>query len=140
LDKSLQQRLIGAILLVALGVIFIPVLLDGSGYKSRQERNIVMPAAPEFPPVKEFRPKKEVPAPKAAPAPVAAAKTEAPAPPAAREQPVKAFALQVSTVTVKGNAYALRDKLRKKAILPMLRRAPRMAKPAIVFVLAPSSI
>jgi len=110
----LQQRLIGAVLLVAVGVIFIPVLLDGSGYKSRQERIIEMPAAPEFPPVKAFSSKKEVTAPKSAPVPVAAAKTEPSVSSAAPEQPVKAFALQVSTVTIKDNAYALRDKLRKK--------------------------
>jgi DedD protein len=114
LDKSLQQRLIGAVLLVALGVIFIPVLLDGSGYKSRQERMIEMPAAPEFPAVREFSPKTEVTVSKPPPAPVAAAKAESSVSAAAPEQPVKAFALQVSTVTIKDNAYALRDKLRKK--------------------------
>ena len=118
MDKSLQQRLIGAVLLVALGVIFIPVLLDGSGYKSRQERSIEVPVAPEFPPVQEFKPKTEVPDLKTSSAPVAAARTESPKSSpkstAAPKQPVKAFALQVSTVTVKNNAYALRDKLRKK--------------------------
>ncbi len=106
--------MIGAVLLVALGVIFIPVLLDGSGYKSRQERTIEMPPPPEFPPVTEFKPKTELTVPKPASVPVTAAKTEASKPAPAAEQPVKAFALQVSTVTIKDNAYALRDKLRKK--------------------------
>jgi DedD protein len=128
LDKSLQQRLIGAVLLVALGVIFIPVLLDGSGYKSRQERSIEMPAAPEFPPVKEFKPKTEVPDLKTASAPIAPAKTESPTSSAAPEQPVKAFALQVSTVTIKDNAYALRDKLRKKGYSAYVETRTRNGK------------
>ena len=110
----MQQRLIGAVLLVALGVIFIPVLLDGSGYKSRQERTIEVPAAPEFPPVQDFEPKTKVPELKTSSKPVTTPRPESPTSSAAPEPPVKAFALQVSTVTVKNNAYALRDKLRKK--------------------------
>lgn len=100
---------------MALGVIFIPVLLDGSGYKSRQERTIEVPPAPEFPPVQAFEPTTKAPDLKTSSTPpVAAARPESPTSSAAPEQPVKAFALQVSTVTVKNNAYALRDKLRKK--------------------------
>jgi len=112
LDKTLQQRLLGAILLVALGVIFIPVLLDGSGFKSRQGRSIEMPAEPEFPPLSEVKLKPVVPTRiKEKPAPVK--KPESRKPKTELKQPVKAFSLQVSTVTVKNNAYALRDKLRK---------------------------
>ena len=106
----MQQRLIGAILLVALGVIFIPVLLDGSGFKSRNSRSIEMPPEPKYPPLSEItlepvvpthvkqKPESSKPKPKT--------KT-------ALKQPGNAFALQVSTVTIKDNAYALRDKLRK---------------------------
>ena len=36
MEAPLQQRIVGAIVLVTLGVIFIPALLDGSGFKSRQ--------------------------------------------------------------------------------------------------------
>jgi DedD protein len=113
LDKTLKQRLIGAILLVALGVIFIPVLLDGSGYKSRQERSIQMPTEPEYPPLSEVQLKPVEPiyrkTPPAEPAPAIEPATPKTTP---LKKPVKAFALQVSTVTVKKNAYALRDKLR----------------------------
>jgi len=112
LDKSLQQRLIGAILLVALGVIFIPVLLDGSGFKSRTGRSIEMPAEPEFPPLSEIELKPVVPT---------HVKQKSASEPAGNstknrtvlKEPTNAFALQVSTVTIKDNAYALRDKLRK---------------------------
>ena len=40
MEKKLQQRLVGAIALVAVGVIVIPVILDGSGYKSRHEKTV----------------------------------------------------------------------------------------------------
>ena len=117
-------------MLVALGVIFIPVLLDGSGFKSRQGRSITMPPEPEFPPLSEIKLK-----------PVARARDdESPAPAestgtAARttastelKQPVKAFALQVSTVTIRDNAYALRDKLRKEGYAAYVEKRTRNGK------------
>ena len=118
MDTTLQQRLIGAILLVTLGVIFIPVLLDGSGFKSRNSRSIEMPPEPKFPPLSEIKLEPVVPThlkQKSAPTP-APVKKPVPSKPKAKtklKQPGNAFALQVSTVTIKDNAYALRDKLRK---------------------------
>jgi DedD protein len=116
LDKTLQQRLIGAILLVALGVIFIPVLLDGSGFKSRNSRSIEMPPEPEFPPLSEITLEPVVPThvkQKSANTTVKKSESSKPKTKTALKQPGNAFALQVSTVTIKDNAYALRDKLRK---------------------------
>ena len=117
MDKSLQQRLIGAILLVALGVIFIPVLLDGSGFKSRNSRSIEMPPEPEFPPLSEIELEPVVPThikQKSASAPASKPQSSRPKARTELKAPTNAFALQVSTVTVKDNAYALRDKLRKQ--------------------------
>jgi DedD protein len=116
LDKALQQRLIGAILLVALGVIFIPVLLDGSGFKSRNSRSIEMPPEPEFPPLSEIKLDPVIPThvkQRSVSAPVIKPESSKPKTKTALKQPGNAFALQVSTVTIKKNAYALRDKLRK---------------------------
>lgn len=116
MDKTLQQRLIGAILLVTLGVIFIPVLLDGSGFKSRNSRSIEMPPEPKFPPLSEIKLEPVVPThvkQKSAPVIVKQPEPGNPITSAALKQPGNAFALQVSTVTVKDNAYTLRDKLRK---------------------------
>jgi DedD protein len=116
LDKALQQRLIGAILLVALGVIFIPVLLDGSGFKSRNSRSIEMPPEPEFPPLSEIKLDPVVPThvkQRSVSTPVIKPESSKPKTKTALKQPGNAFALQVSTVTIKKNAYALRDKLRK---------------------------
>ena len=53
MEASLQQRIVGAIVLVTLGVIFIPALLDGSGYKSRQVQDIEIKEKPEFPPLSQ---------------------------------------------------------------------------------------
>lgn len=130
MDKTLQQRLIGAILLVALGVIFIPVLLDGSGYKSRQGRSIQMPAEPQFPPLSEITLEPVAPPrTKAKLTPAAEKKPEARKPKTTElEQPVKAFALQVSTVTIKDNAYALRDKLRKSGYSAYVETRTRNGK------------
>lgn len=112
----MQQRLIGAILLVTLGVIFIPVLLDGSGFKSRNSRSIEMPPEPKFPPLSEIKLEPVVPTHTRQKSAPSAEKKPAPGEPQTKtelKQPSNAFALQVSTVTVKDNAYALRDKLRK---------------------------
>ncbi len=115
LDKTLQQRLIGAILLVALGVIFIPVLLDGSGFKSRNSRSIEVPPEPEFPPLSEIKLDPVTPTHLKKKTESSANKpaSSAPANRTQLKQPTNAFSLQVSTVTIKDNAYDLRDKLRK---------------------------
>lgn len=107
MDKTLQQRLVGAIVLVALGVIFIPALLDGSGYKSRQQETTEVPSKPSFPSTKE---EKVTPI----PTPVEITKKEvekkkAETPPRA----IESWALQVGTFDDKKNAEALRDRLRK---------------------------
>jgi len=131
LDKTLQQRLIGAILLVALGVIFIPVLLDGSGFKSRNSRSIEMPPEPKFPPLSEIKLEPVVPThlnQKSASTPVKKSESGKPETKTALKQPVTAFALQVSTVTIKDNAYALRDKLRKDGYAAYVESGTRNGK------------
>jgi len=48
LSQAMKQRLVGAIVLGCLAIIFLPILLDGEGV-SPAEMNIVIPAAPAFP-------------------------------------------------------------------------------------------
>lgn len=118
MDKQLQQRLIGAIVLVSLGVIFIPALLDGSGFKSRHERSIEIPQQPEFAPLtqlevakiktpieirKEKKKQQDKQKQKLKPA-IAVKKKKA--------EPIQAWALQVGTFSQKANALVLQDKLR----------------------------
>ena len=111
MEAPLQQRIVGAIVLVTLGVIFIPALLDGSGYKSRQVQDIEIKDKPEFPPLsqKKLKPvatpleknKQEV------------SKVQAADPKQAHKKPIKSFALQVGTFKSNENAVKMRDTMRK---------------------------
>lgn len=49
MDSGLKQRLVGAVVLVALAVIFLPMLLDGSGARERLNEDIAIPEQPEAP-------------------------------------------------------------------------------------------
>ena len=121
----------GAILLVALGVIFIPVLLDGSGFKSRNTRSIEMPPEPKFPPLSEIELEPVVPTHVKQMSEDATAKDSGSGKPktkTALKEPVNAFALQVSTVTIKDNAYSLRDKLRKEGYAAYVESSTRNGK------------
>ncbi|MCG6936944.1 MAG: SPOR domain-containing protein [Gammaproteobacteria bacterium] len=111
MEAHLQQRIVGAIVLVTLGVIFIPALLDGSGYRSRQAQDIRVKEKPEFPPLSQ----KEV---KPIATPLETIKqnqAEARKSDAEDHQKktIKSFALQVGTFDSNENAEKLRDELRK---------------------------
>jgi len=135
LDFTLKQRLAGAIVLISLGVIFIPMLLDGAGMKEQERLEVRMPPKPryDFPrhieplplpePTKPEPAEKPVEKPKSvekAPEPVKKVKKPAPEPvivekPAqeAPETPMTSYVVQVGSFSDKNNALALRDKLRK---------------------------
>jgi len=49
LTAALKQRLVGAALLVALAVIFVPMLLDGSGARQQLNDALTIPEQPEAP-------------------------------------------------------------------------------------------
>ncbi|MGB5397657.1 MAG: SPOR domain-containing protein [Gammaproteobacteria bacterium] len=98
MGTELQQRIIGAIVLVALGVIFIPALLDGSGYRSREARTIEIPAPPEFPPLSQTR-LEPIPTPVDAKIKQVEKQQQQQA-----QEPVQAWALQAGTFSSKANA------------------------------------
>jgi len=107
MEAPLQQRIVGAIVLVTLGVIFIPALLDGSGYKSRQIQDIKVKDKPDFPPLtqKKLKP---------IPTPVEQIKVEqkkvlTPE----SKKPIKSFALQIGTFSSNESALTMRDQYRK---------------------------
>ena len=75
-----------------------------------------MPPEPKFPALSEIELAPVEPThsrQKPAPAPVLKTTSSKPKTSSTLKEPKNAFALQVSTVTIKDNAYALRDKLRK---------------------------
>lgn len=110
METPLQQRIVGAIVLVALGVIFIPALLDGSGYKSRHNRSIEIPARPVFPPISQDRVEPVA-------TPLDKKITEQKQQQAKRKAPpaeLQEWMLQVGTFGNKDNATKYRDELRGK--------------------------
>ena len=126
MEVPLQQRIVGAIVLVTLGVIFIPALLDGSGYKSRQVQDIEIKEKPEFPPLtqKQVKPiatplqenKKEQ------------EKVQQADPKKAHKKPVKTFALQVGTFGSNENAIKMRDKMRKAGYTSFVQKSTDKGK------------
>ena len=53
MDRLLQQRLLGAAILLAVLVIVVPELLDGAGHRSRYPSSVDIPAVPAFKPMAE---------------------------------------------------------------------------------------
>jgi len=111
MEAPLQQRIVGAIVLVTLGVIFIPALLDGSGYKSRQVKDIEIKEKPAFPPLTHKKVK-----PIATPLQAnrkAQLKQQKADPEQVYKKPIKSFALQVGTFASIENAEKMREQMRK---------------------------
>ncbi len=143
MDQQLKQRLVGAVVLISLAVIFIPMLLDQNDPSSLPHFGSPVPERPDFqfdpieiplqtPPavepaaaevVEESSPKPEpqpsVPAPRAdeKPAPVPA-KTPLIPP----DTQALAWAVQVGSFDQEGNAAALRDKLRGSGFAAYLEK------------------
>jgi DedD protein len=109
-ETPLQQRLVGAIVLVALGVIFIPAILDGSGYKSRHARSIEIPERPVFPPLSQDR-LEPIPTPLDA---TFKKQSEQRTKKPEKTAKLKSWMLQIGTFENKKNAEKYRDEMRKK--------------------------
>ena len=126
MEAHLQQRIVGAIVLVTLGVIFIPALLDGSGYKSRQVQNIKVKEKPVFPPLNQ-KTVKPVPTPveKIKTAQLEAQKAD-PKQPA--KKPIKSFALQVGTFDSNENAEKMRNQMRKAGYTAFVHKSTSKGK------------
>ena len=113
MEKTLQQRLVGAAVLVALGVILIPALLDGSGFKSRHDRSIDIPVKPLLPTLKEEKLK---PVAIATPVDIRKKRVEQ----KKKDNPpksIESWTLQVGTFSKEANALAFRDDLQKQGYL-----------------------
>lgn len=137
MEQQLKQRLVGAVVLTAVAVIFIPMLLTGPKPGGRVQLPIEIPPRPELgavPPLPEERPLPSLPQPvergapvygseaeaadpedRAEPAPVVGEESpaEVAAPPAPADQPLASWAVQVGGFSKKANALGLRDRLRE---------------------------
>lgn len=126
MEAPLQQRIVGAIVLVTLGVIFIPALLDGSGYKSRQVQDIEIREKPEFPPLTQKKLKPIVtPIEKIKKSQTVALKSDVEKP---HKKPIKSFALQVGTFASNERAEKLQDKLRKAGYTTYIHKTQSKGK------------
>ena len=126
MEAPLQQRIVGAIVLVTLGVIFIPALLDGSGYKSRQVQDIEIKEKPDFPPLTEKKVKSVVtPLENNKKANKEALKADPKQP---HKKPIKSFSLQIGTFGDNANAEKMRDKMRKAGYTTFVHKSVSKGK------------
>lgn len=126
MEAPLQQRIVGAIVLVTLGVIFIPALLDGSGYRSRQVQDIEIKEKPEFPPLTQ----KKV---KPIPTPLEInkqqqVKEQKAEPKQVHKKPIRSFALQVGTFGSNENAEKMRDQMREAGYSSFVHKSTSKGK------------
>lgn len=142
-EGSLKQRLVGAVVLVILAVIVIPMLLGGEGHSPLTKSNIPPPPASEF--SSKIIPLEDVPptgslntvpmelAPVVEPPPPVPAQPVAPKAPAqalpmpgSRVDKVPAAAtgwvVRLGSFANEQNAHALRDQLRSKGYQPLVEK------------------
>lgn len=136
MEKALKQRLTGAIILVILGVIFIPLLLDGAGHNARFSKSAVIPPEPVIK-IKSWEELKEIPA-------KPSMRTEAKKTPAKKatiknskatektkkitKPSIKAWALQLGSFSQQTNALVLRDRLRAKGYKAFVEKSNKKGK------------
>ncbi len=108
MSQKRKQRLLGFLLLLSLAVIFLPMILDGSGYRERQ-LEATIPAAPSSPQMQSFTPKNK---PVEQQAGIAKARPQ-PVKPAAKKEIVKGTSIpkkSKSKVTAKPKLSIKREK------------------------------
>ena len=126
MEAPLKQRIVGAIVLVTLGVIFIPALLDGSGYKSRQVQDIEVKEKPDFPPLSSKRVE-------TIPTPIDDIKQQQSKaldadPKKPDKQPIRSFALQVGTFDSNDNAMKMQQQLQKAGYTTFIHKSVSKGK------------
>ena len=102
MDRTVKQRLVGAVILAALLVILVPEWLDGAGHKSRYIKTVELPAEPVFRPVEELMNLQKP----------AIKKPEKSVTTTITNSSINAWALQVGSFSRQANAINMRDKFR----------------------------
>ncbi len=142
-DGGLKQRLVGAVVLVILGVIVIPMLLGREGHSPLTKSNIPPPPASEFSskiiPLEDIPPAGSLNPVPAELAPIAEPAPPAPVPPAIQKAPAQAlpmpgsvdrkpaadtagWVVRLGSFANEQNAHALRDQLRRKGYKPLVEK------------------
>jgi DedD protein len=119
MDLRLKHRLVGAVVLIAIGVIFIPMLLDGPPMAPDPVTLERIPPQPgeDYVPRRidlTLPPRDQAPVapPAATPEPTTSAPADAPA-----TGPAGGWAIQLGSFSKPENARALRDRLRKEGYI-----------------------
>jgi len=153
MNPALKQRIVGAVMLVALGVIFLPTLFNGG----RQQQEVVrmqIPSAPEIPPVHfkeptrlaemvtgegQTKPASELFAlePKAQQEILPALKNPSKAPSLDSKGLPNAWALQVASFSDDKKAEELRKRLQKKNYQAFVRRVKQNDKILLRVMIGP---
>ena len=123
MDLALKQRLVGAIVLIALAVIFLPMLLDGSGTPERLDVEVEIPERSEAPQSQFDEPDVG--------AELSAGATGGGDDSAAEpmEPAVTGWVVQVGSFTREANAVVLRDRLRKQDYAAFVEEGEADGKP-----------
>lgn len=142
MEKALKQRLTGAIILVILGVIFIPLLLDGAGHHARFSKNVDIPPEPVIK-IKSWDELKEIPA-NESPVSIQTAEKAtkpktAPVKPAKKttKPSINAWALQLGSFSQQTNALVLRDQLRAKGYRAFVEKSAKSGKTSFKVLIGP---
>ncbi len=101
MDRKLRKRIIGAVVLGAFLVIFVPEWLDGAGHKSRYSNKVTIPDKPAFQPISNYIESTD-----SAQTINKRIKSE--------QSSTHAWALQLGSFSKEVNALAMRDRLRAK--------------------------
>lgn len=115
---GLKHRIIGAIILLSLAVIFLPIVLDGGERPQLPQTTTPIPAAPPKPEIKvrEPAPEKQTSIVKEAP------KREQWQSGLTEQHTLATWTLQSATFKDEANAVRLRDKIRAKSIRSYVRQ------------------
>ncbi len=138
MSEHLKQRIVGAVVLISLAVIFLPMLLDGAGQKRDSFEENPIPEKPDFnfkpleiplnPVRAESKPARViehknqtqvvVTKNESSPEQPSTAQSLTPLPPPSEEgdRLIDAWIVQVGSFSSVDNAFALRDKLRSKKL------------------------
>jgi len=124
LDLALKQRLVGAIVLIALAVIFLPMLLDGSGTPERLDVEVEIPERGEAP-------QSQFDEPDVAAELSGGGSGEGAGDGAAEpiEPAVTGWVVQVGSFTREANAMVLRDRLREQDYAAFVEEGEADGKP-----------
>ncbi len=136
MNRKLRKRIIGAIVLAAFLVIFVPEWLDGAGHKALYSKNVSIPEKPKLKPITEYvevavvKPVETIKPVKVVVEEAVVEKKRTPKKQVAVKKAVlkDAWTLQLGSFSNEANAKVMRDKLRKKGYTSYVHEVKQSGK------------